>query len=39
LFLLNGQGGRAVIFLGTAARRTEISSVRTVLLGGGLETA
>jgi len=36
LFLLNAQGGRAVLVLGTAACRTEISSVRTVLLGGGL---
>jgi hypothetical protein len=31
------QGGRAVIALDTAASRTEISSMRTVLLGGGLE--
>jgi hypothetical protein len=31
LFLLNAQGGRAVIVLGTAACRTEISSVRTEL--------
>jgi len=37
LFLLNAQGGRAVIVLATPACRTEISSVRTVLLGGGLE--
>src|SRR5882762_5071190 len=37
LFLLNAQGGRAVMLLGTGACRTEISSVRTVLLGGGLE--
>ena len=37
LFLLNAQGGHVVIVLGTAACRTEISSVRTVLLGGGLE--
>ena len=37
LFLLNAQGGRAVMVLGTGACRTEISSVRTVLLGGGLE--
>jgi len=37
LFLLNVQGDRAVIVLGTDACRIEISSVRTVLLGGGLE--
>ena len=37
LFLLKAQGGRAVIVLATPACRTEISSVRTVLLGGGLE--
>jgi len=37
LFLLNALSGRAVIVLGTATCRTEISSVRTILLGGGLE--
>jgi hypothetical protein len=37
LFLRNAQGGRAVIALGTAACRTEISTVRTVLFGGVLE--
>jgi hypothetical protein len=37
LFLLNAHGGRAVIALDTAASRTEISSMRTFLLGGGLE--
>jgi len=37
LFLLNAEGGHAVLVLGTAACRTEISSVRTVLLGGVLE--
>jgi len=37
LFLLNAQGRLAVIVFGTGARRTEISSVRAFLLGGGLE--
>jgi len=37
LFLLNAQGGRAMIVLDTGACRTEISFVRTALLGGGLE--
>ena len=37
LFLLNAQGGRAMIVLDTGACRSEISFVRTALLGGGLE--
>jgi hypothetical protein len=37
LFLLNTQGGRAMIVLDTGACRTEISFARTALLGGGLE--
>ena len=37
VFILNAQGGRAVIALDTATSRTEISSMRAVLLGGGLE--
>ncbi len=37
LFLLNAPGERAVIVLGIGACRPEISFVRTVLLGGGLE--
>ena len=37
LFLVSAEGGRAMLVLGTVACRTEISSVRAVLLGGGLE--
>ena len=37
LFLVSAGGGRAMLVLGTVASRTEISSVRVVLLGGGLE--
>jgi len=37
LFLLNAQGGGAALLPGTSACRSEISSVRTVLLGDGLE--
>jgi hypothetical protein len=37
LFLVSAEGGRAVLVLGTVACRTEISFVRAVLLGGGLQ--
>jgi len=37
LFLVSAEGGRAVLVPGTVACRNETSSVRAVLLGGGLE--